>query len=642
MKKYLNKKTILILAAIPVLVLLFFVLRHFLPANNGSFTFDYIPVQFKEDGKISLMDMEGKIVLADEFAPKSEILCTNGIITEYVESDPDFVRYFKMNGNKLEEVSKRKYKIGTPFHEGYALVRDEEGILNLIDKKGNETSLQTVEGMEVVRVSMISDGLLRAKINTGEWGYLNPSGTWKIKPAYKMAESFVDGYARVLDANGNMLVIGKNGKEIMKGKESFSYQPVSEGLIGYSEEAETKVRYYGFLNTSHEKVIKDNKYTSVVPFFAGYSVVESEDGMYGVIDKKGEIYGELRTKFKDNPVILKSGFAVVDNEKLKLFDNKGVLAKTLEDYDKIIPVNNELLIAKLTGKDKYDMITAKGKVLSKESFLLTSDLGKFSNRNELLESLKNFSIESAWLNFSAIYNSAFRDLGVEGVYGLKANSNVKQVMQVFEKLQSTDTKGGGNKTVDTEDNYRYYFKMEKKEAKEEAAKAGTIVPSDSTAFDAPQGQPAVKDPYPGIESYVDYIESKEFYSSPMRFSAKAVFTDILKTSKFEFVEDPFDRTMNYQLTGYELNTTARLTTLRIDYSYGSASASVFDKKMEEKLLAAGWKKAGEGEFTNQRNAYKLRLGYGHLEIIYAEGLANNEYNELPVTGYEAAAADTMK
>lgn len=64
-----------------------------------------------------------------------------------------------------------------------------------------------------------SEGLCIAEdVSTGLYGYINENGEWVIKPQYKKAESFSEGYATVVDSNENCKVINKKGEVVLQGK----------------------------------------------------------------------------------------------------------------------------------------------------------------------------------------------------------------------------------------------------------------------------------------------------------------------------------------------------------------------------------------------------------------------------------------
>lgn len=579
--------------------------------------FDYLPVKAQDDGKISLLDPAGKIVLPDEFRNNSDVYCTDGIITERVSAEPSYTRYFRFDGKKLQEISTRKYRRGSVFIHGYAIVSDEDGLVYLLDKKGRETALQSVDGIAISRAGMVSDGLIRVMTRQGEWGYISPQGKWIIRPAYKVAESFIEGKARVITPAGELLVINRKGEILMKGKEGFTYQPVSEDLIGYSESAGSGSTYFGFMNLRHEKVIRDNKYTNVTPFYNGFSVVTGEDDLFGVIDKKGEIVGDLRTKFKEKPLIRKSGFAVMDDDKLKLYDRSGNQTITIGDYENVYPVNDDLLLVKLRRKKKYELIDMEGRVLTSESYYIDLSPRLFTTSPEMF---KSGSIESTWVNFEAISTVALNGLSFSGIHGLTRNSRLSHVQNVFSRLEKSGTT---EKIAQTglEDAYSFLLQPESRKSKEPLS-ADAL--TDSMAENSTEEMPAAdttatdfKDPYPEIVAYAYDLESGNFYAGGMQFSAEAMFDQQLKTGKYEWVTDSYWGTTSYRQTGYVLNEQAKLKSVLINFRYGQVNSDLFTAKLEKKLEKEGWIKDEDG-YYNKQNNNRIETGYGYLLFRFEE------------------------
>lgn len=48
-----------------------------------------------------------------------------------------------------------------------------------------------------------------------QWGFVDETGCWQIKPVYSYAQSFSEGLAIVRDKNGNWGAIDERGKEII-------------------------------------------------------------------------------------------------------------------------------------------------------------------------------------------------------------------------------------------------------------------------------------------------------------------------------------------------------------------------------------------------------------------------------------------
>ena len=177
--------------------------------------FDYLAVKTKKDAnKISLIDFEGKIVAEDEFDAGSTVWAMNGVIFEQTKERK--VKYWTLSDKKVKPLVDKTFDDGTPFNEDYAVVRDDQGVLSLIDKKGKAVipNLSKLGEYEVLTAGVVSDGLLRFKADDGKWGYANTKGEVIIKPAYNNCENFVNGNARVVNDKDEFQIIDKKGNKV--------------------------------------------------------------------------------------------------------------------------------------------------------------------------------------------------------------------------------------------------------------------------------------------------------------------------------------------------------------------------------------------------------------------------------------------
>ena len=194
---------------LPVCLLMTLILSSCGGGGHKDRILDYLPVKTKSDAnKISLLDFEGKIVAEDEFDETSLIIATNGVIFDY-NSKTKKLKYWTISDNKVKPLFDKEFEDGTPFNEDYAVVRDDQGMLSLIDKKGNPSiaNLSKLGDYEVLTAGVVSDGLLRFKAADGKWGYANTKGEVVIKPAYNQCDNFVNGNARVLTDKDEFQII---------------------------------------------------------------------------------------------------------------------------------------------------------------------------------------------------------------------------------------------------------------------------------------------------------------------------------------------------------------------------------------------------------------------------------------------------
>ena len=324
--------------------------------------FDYLPVKYKkEDKRISLIDYEGNIIVDDAFAATSEILPINDVITEITIEGK--TKYWTVENKTVKPLFEKDYAGGTPFYENVAVVRDDQGQLSLIDKKGEKLipNLSKVKDYEVLRVGVMSNGLIRFKADNEKWGYLNNKGEVVIKPIYTQCENFVNEMARVITDNNQLLVINKQGEVVFKGETETFYLPVANNCIAFGKKGDDNKIYYGLSDLKGEKIIKNNKYTGISLLDANVVAVQNEEKEWGVINTKQEVVGDLRFKFENEPIISKSGFITAQTEKkAKLYNNKGELIKSFDEYELLIPLVSKKFMA-IKSNDKFDIINEEGK-----------------------------------------------------------------------------------------------------------------------------------------------------------------------------------------------------------------------------------------------------------------------------------------
>lgn len=180
------------------------------------------------------------------------------------------------------------------------------------------------------------EGLACVKVDNGtegKWGYIDENGTFVIPPRFDQADKFSEGLARVevekrigfIDKKGEMVVqpIWKNAfymyseglvpvmNEDFEG--NFGYidnkgrmviPPVftdvdlfSEGLAAVAV-GESNNCTYGYINKNGEFAITP-QFQSAVQFSEGLAAVK-KDGVYGFIDKTGQMMFTLPSRYYDD------------------------------------------------------------------------------------------------------------------------------------------------------------------------------------------------------------------------------------------------------------------------------------------------------------------------------------------------------
>lgn len=597
--------------------------------KNAELPLDLLPVKFKKDGKVSLMKFNGEIVLTDEFSDESDVFSSEGVIYEKNESG---VHYYTIDGKKLKEIKlDKKYEAGTPFHEGYALVRDEDGLLSYIEKSGKETfNLSTITEATIVRAGLVSDGLAKVKSSDGLWGYINMDGKLVIKPEYVMVENFINGKARVKKADGTVCVIDQKNKVLFTGKSKHNYYPVNGSDQLVFKDAAVSNGFVGVQNLKGETIIKDVKYKEIDNSKSNdLMIVKNESGLYGVIDEKGEYVGELRAKFEEAPVIVKNGFAVAEDKKIKLFDADGKSTKQVEGYKAVLSFDQEYLIG-ISSKNNalFQVLDLEGKELLPENMYLHADGSQIKSfvvnyvRNGPGSYENEVSLESTYFDFNKNFATLFASVTPTGMMQLTAQSNVAQVYKVFNELNAKQTTTTPKVRADRSMNYSYIFSSVDLSSSPQEA-----VPSADTTISVPAAPapdavetpapPKIEDPYSYLTSYATSYSLNDVTVGELRVSLYAQYSDYIKKEIYGLIEDPIFKTSYTGLTGYELNPLAQLRSIQVSYTFDNgAMNNRFAEKLKEKLKIMGWKENGSTDLIHDGSTHTISLSGNTLRFNF--------------------------
>ena len=588
--------------------------------------FDCIAVKLnKEATKISLIDFDGKIIVQDEFDGRSSILPINDVITEITFDGK--AKYWKIENNKVVPLIDKTFLGGTPFYENVAVVTDDQGKLSLINKKGEPiiADLSKVQEYQVLKVGVMSEGLLRFQASNGKWGYINEKGEVIIKPTYKKCENFVNGYARVNNENNIFNVINKQGDVVFKGEEKANYLPLNNDLVLFYKIDKDENTHYFLTNLKGEKII-DNKYSEAWFVTNNMLPVQNEDKQWGVINTKQEVVGELRFKFEEAPIISKSGSVVAKiDKKNKLFNNKGEFIANLEEYKHITPVAPNRFVAEKEN-NKFDILNETGKVVSTDSYIwaMNYSLSIPYNFFEKPEVVMNFyTAESKYFDFESVFANGFNSITPTGIAGINNYSNIGNVLQKF----PYSTKQFSNVNNENFEDYQFYFYSNFQNETTERNSINNQEINTRRDDDASYTDTAAY--YPQIKSEADINDKYPYldmYNSNYNTYKKGIVEGLIFGYEFTFdqgLKIPItgvDPIFVDQITtiGYDLNLSARITQFSVDYELGKIDSQLFKQRLHDKLISSGWHllSSNKDTYANNTNNNKIYLGVQSLTFYY--------------------------
>jgi hypothetical protein len=575
-----------------------------------------LAVKFRnQDSKISLIDNSGKILVEDEFPSNSRVTPIGNLIKEELQDGQ--VRYWKLENKKMKQIGEDKYNGGTPFFEKFAVVRDDRGMLSLINDDGKEviSNISKIENQNIVRVGIVSDGLIRFKNDEGLWGYIDINGKIVIRPTFISCENFSNGKARVMDANRSFFIINKNGEKLFTGKFGKTYLTIFGDNIPYKEE---DVEFFGVINFKSEKLIRDTKFKSIIPLSADKLAVSISDKEWGVCTLKGDFLGDLRTKFETMPLFSNSGEIVInEDKKVKIFSKNGTLLKEMEDYKSLIPIGNQKYLAQQRNK-KFTIIDNEGKELSKDPFELiynNASLFTFGNTPEAIDIQKNlYTIESNFFDFDQIFSKTFIKLSENGVFGINSNNNIPDVLMLFPYYSpNAYSQSNEGQYLNKSDDYSFvmidqsknYNKNNTQQENSDVAAVDTTAATvdttiaDTAAFvdaQVPQPKNTIKDDYPFLYTWDETYSPQQRNFGGVNISLEFHFDQYLKQEKIGV--DPIF-TNQTTIIGYSLNNNAKLKRISARFSFGSIDSDIFWKEFEKKAKLAGFVNNGRGMMTHK-------------------------------------------
>ena len=360
---------------------------------------------FEEKGKLGLVDLQGKTVLAPTF---------NSI----EEKQPYFIACSKTKGcsvynENLQLVLKGGYNSIELGCEGQFIVK-KDGKYGVVSEKGavilplkysninsnkngytvklnEKAGLFNSEGKEIIPISYhwvytskIDDNIpIVAELNDNNAGYINTKNEWVIPPTYLYAFAFQQGVARVKKGR-NYMYINLKGEPVIQDFDNYVIQNFDNYVIepsdntyivGVRKECKYMVydlngnlldTYDGFINNwsgnaifgvkkggkwgyidGYGKVIVPFEYEEVNNFSEGLASVR-KDGKWGYINPKNEIVIPIEFTNKEVGFFKNGGAEYYTDRGAGLINLKGEIIAEPK-YDSIEYVNGNIAIVSFNG-----------------------------------------------------------------------------------------------------------------------------------------------------------------------------------------------------------------------------------------------------------------------------------------------------
>ena len=368
---------------------------------------------FEEKGKLGLVDLQGKTVLAPTF---------NSI----EEKQPYFIACSKTKGcsvynGNLQLVLKGGYNSIELGCEGQFIV-EKNGKYGVVSEKGavilplkysninsnkngytvklnEKAGLFNSEGKEIIPISYhwvytdkIDDNIpIVAELNDNNAGYINTKNEWVIPPTYLYAFAFQQGVARVKKGR-NYMYINLKGEPVIQDFDNYVIQNYviepsdNTYIVGVRKECKYMVydlngnlldTYDGFINNwsgnaifgvkkggkwgyidGYGKVIVPFEYEEVNNFSEGLASVR-KDGKWGYINPKNEIVIPIEFTNKEVGFFKNGGAEYYTDRGAGLINLKGEIIAEPK-YDSIEYVNGNIAIVSFNGYNYlYDFVKEK-------------------------------------------------------------------------------------------------------------------------------------------------------------------------------------------------------------------------------------------------------------------------------------------
>lgn len=250
-----------------------------------------------------------------------------------------------------------------------------------------------------------------AVLKDGKWGFVDTSGKLVIPLQFESPAQFRNGFATV-KKEGKMGIIDKTGKLLV----DFLYDYIGDYNDGLFSARDLKSKY-GFIDSANNVIIPFEYDEVNISWFSGGIAILQKGNKYGAVDKANKTV----VPFEYDELGITDGFAkgyVVGKKgnKTLLVDKTGkpVNLPNIELYEKIQPIENNLLVVKEKKSGKEGIVDLTGKVIIPLKYNSVSNFYKGyaivegdSGRYLLGEEGKTVFEQAPFLNLQILENNLF-------------------------------------------------------------------------------------------------------------------------------------------------------------------------------------------------------------------------------------------
>lgn len=238
------------------------------------------------DEKFGYIDPKGRWVLKPQFATATSFKHGMASVSTQLWGEPKYIN--------------KQGKMIAPPHATYQIYYSEGfGLIQYENKNAYVDSLGTilrefecdVDDENYVQWGMycigkFSEGLAHVPIKqiNNEWlyGYIDTEGKIVIKPQFRFARKFINGFAQVITKEGDKYLINRNGNKntVLRFEDYHRLHTLSEGLISVKRREK-----YGYMDMEGKMIIQP-QFESAYGFSDGVASVSIGKNMnlkYGII-----------------------------------------------------------------------------------------------------------------------------------------------------------------------------------------------------------------------------------------------------------------------------------------------------------------------------------------------------------------------